>query len=105
MTEKTATAIECVNCKCALGEHAKELPFRTHDGEVWCPQCFVWKRTSMEPDRYYPPSYGALKCGARGCGHTSVDCGRGVCNQCGSRIVVALGPKAEKLADLLGLKI
>lgn len=80
--------LECVNCHAQLGEDAKELPFVTHDGESWCPQCFVWKRAATEPDRYPPGTFTAIKCGK--CGVTSVDTGRALCGQCGSHNVVAL---------------
>lgn len=94
-------AITCVNCKQPLGVETGELPFKTHDGETWCPQCFCWKRTAMEPYRYFPPAYAPLACG--NCKLTSVDCGRGVCGQCNSRNVRMLGPKSEPEAAAIEL--
>lgn len=83
--------MECVNCQDALGGESSTLAFVTHDGEPWCPQCFCWKRSFMEPDRYYPPGFIAIRCG--GCRVSSVAIGGDTCGQCGSRNVVTLPPK------------
>lgn len=83
--------LECVHCKCPLGVESGELPFTTHDGEVWCPQCFTSKRVHLEPDRYYPNGYMAVRCGK--CKLTNVSIGTGLCGQCGSNNVIHLPPK------------
>ena len=88
--------MECVNCKCAVGIDAKQIPFQTGDGEIWCAQCFCFKRAPIDP-LYYAPNYIPLRC--NNCGLTCVDCGRGLCNQCNSRNAVPLGPRPEVAKD------
>lgn len=81
---------ECANCHCELSAEAKELPFHV-DEETWCPQCFVWKRAPMEPDRFM----GMLKAvHCMRCGMISVDMGRGACSQCNAAIAIELPQKA-----------
>lgn len=85
--------MECVNCKCPLGPEAGEMPFTAHDGETWCPQCFGHKRAPMEPARYYPPGYNAVKCAS--CGLITVAIGSFACTQCNSTHTVLLPAKPE----------
>lgn len=82
--------MECVNCKCTLGVETGEVPFTAHDGETWCPQCFAYMRVHMD-NHYFPPSYGAVRCGR--CKLTTVSIGTGLCGQCRSRNVFTLPPK------------
>lgn len=89
--------ISCVNCGDPL--HDKEPPFFVQDDagdghgkqEAWCPQCFVWHRVPLEPQRFHPPSYMSVQC-AR-CGVKSVDSGARTCLHCFSQEFVALPPK------------
>ena len=85
--------MECCNCSSPLGEEAKELPMFV-DSEVWCPQCFVWLRAPKEPERFAGGAFDAIKCVK--CEVKSVDCGHGVCNQCGWRGKISLPAKAPK---------
>jgi len=79
----------CENCQCELSAEAKELPVHV-DGEVWCPQCFVWTRAAEEPERF-AGDVKAVHC--MRCGNISVDFGRGACSQCNAGIAISLPPK------------
>ena len=86
----------CVNCRGPVGGDTGEIPMRVSDErggehEVWCPQCFTWKRAPLEPHRFHWDSIAAVKCGR--CGVTSVDFGRRACPQCLAPLVTALPPK------------
>jgi hypothetical protein len=87
----------CENCQCDLGVEVKELPVHVEE-EVWCPQCFVWKRAAMEPERFMG-DLKAVHC--MRCGMVSVDFGRGACGQCGASIAISLPPKhlPERLVE------
>ncbi len=89
-------ALTCVNCRALVGGETGEIPMcvpdaRGGDSEVWCPQCFTWKRAPLEPHRFHWDSIAAVRCGR--CGVIAVDFGRGDCPQCSARMVTALPPK------------
>jgi hypothetical protein len=91
----------CVNCHDPVGAEAGEIPFvvvnvlDATDRETWCPQCFAHHRAPMEPGRFFPGAFAAVKCSR--CGLVTVDCGMGGCGQCGFRGVLALPPKPHAL--------
>ena len=88
----------CINCHDPVGPEAKEIPFVVVDGsnrETWCPACFAYHRAPMEPKRFYPGAFGAIRCSR--CGMTTVDCGMGTCGQCGARAVLTVPPKPHAL--------
>ena len=86
----------CVHCQAPVGGDTGEIPMRVADArggdeELWCPQCFVWKRAPLEPHRFHWSAIAAVKC--TGCGVVSVDVGRGACAQCSATRVFVLPPK------------
>lgn len=100
--------IVCVNCGDPLNVRAGELPFFVRDdagdgrgkNEAWCPQCFVWHRAPLEPERFQPyrphtnfGGYRAIRCTRPGCALTTVDTGARACSQCGERRVLDLPAK------------
>ena len=74
-TEDRADA--CVACNKPIGDGPKRAPVHVSDGvaqEVFCPLCFVSTRAPMEPRRFAPWLYAAVRCSL--CGWESVDFGR-----------------------------
>lgn len=98
-SQKGPPRSECCNCKTLLGVPAKVLPFTvSEDGgagggkaEVFCPQCFVYKRAALDPVRFTPGAYAPIHCTI--CGLQSVAIGDLKCMQCRRHSVVVLPPK------------
>ncbi|HEY1697979.1 MAG TPA: hypothetical protein VGG39_37725 [Polyangiaceae bacterium] len=93
--EKTSGASDpCVGCKVPTGDAPKRAPVHVNDDagghELWCPCCFVGTRAPMEPRRFAPWLYAAVRCSL--CGWDSVDFGQRRCAQCGSRFITVLPP-------------
>lgn len=87
---------QCSNCKDAVGNDTKVMPFYERNGEklvdTWCPQCWCYHRVLLEPERYAPGMHVAVACGR--CGWTTINHGlTGGCGQCGNRAVRVLKPK------------
>lgn len=91
------TVNQCCNCKDPVGAEAGEIPFTERKAtgepvESWCPPCFCYHRVLLEPTRYQPGRFIAVKCGR--CKMTTIDHGpSGFCGQCGSHNVRVVGPK------------
>lgn len=95
--------MQCVSCHDPIGIETGELPFTAHDGETWCPQCFGHKRACLEPERYYPGGFNAVRC--LRCKLLTVAIGPLACTQCGSENVLCMPPKPEiVLGDTGGMK-
>ncbi len=90
----------CVGCKDPIGDAPKRAPVHVSDDsgahEAWCPCCFVGTRAPMEPRRFAPWLYAAVRCSL--CGWESVDFGQRRCGQCGSRFITVLPPARPLLA-------
>lgn len=87
---------QCDNCKDGVGDAVKVVPFHEREGEklvaTWCPECFCYHRTFLEPDKYPPGMFIAIAC--HRCGWQSVNHGpTGACVRCNSRAVRVLAPK------------
>jgi hypothetical protein len=94
ITKKTKpSADKCCGCGCALGDKPKIHPVSVSaadgsDPEVWCPRCFVYKRSPMEPGRWQ--NIDALMCMA--CDHETLGMGKPNCGNCGARTTVLCPP-------------
>jgi hypothetical protein len=90
----SGSADACVSCKQPVGDGPKRAPVHVTDDagghEVWCPRCFVGTRAPMEPVRFAPRLYAAVRCSL--CGWESVDFGQHRCAQCRSRFITVLPP-------------
>ena len=74
--------------------------------EMFCPQCCVWHRMPLEPERFFPGAFCALKCLAckkQSLATRSGPMQAGRCPQCRSPRTIELGPKtADDLKLTLG---
>lgn len=90
----TARSDACVACKQPIGDEPRRAPVHVTDEagghEAWCAPCFVGLRAPMEPGRFAPWLYAAIRCSL--CGWESVDFGPRRCGQCGSRFITVLPP-------------
>jgi hypothetical protein len=91
----------CVGCKQPIGDGPKRAPVHVTDEvgghEEWCPCCWVGVRAPMEPGRFAPWLYAAVRCSL--CGWESVDFGQHRCGQCGSRFITVLPPAPNVVAS------
>lgn len=83
--------MKCSNCPALLGEQTKVLPVMVDDDTghqgAWCPQCFVYKRSPLEPGRWsHLVPISCANCGAK-----SVTVKK-QCGQCRSQQIIVLGP-------------
>lgn len=78
----------CTYCDGDMGPG--EIPMNV-DREVWCPACFCYVRSPLEPERFPVGAYFPVLC--QDCRVTSVAMGVRACNQCGSRRVQLTLPK------------
>jgi ribosomal protein S27E len=84
--------VKCANCSAVLGPEAKTIGISVDDGgagkEDWCPRCFAYHRTALEPGRW--SHIFAVHCPSCGC--DTVAFGELACGQCGRKGVVVLPP-------------
>jgi hypothetical protein len=101
--KKTAD-LECVDCHERLSPNVLPVFVPEDNGggegktEIWCPQCFVAVRAIRDVRWVDAVRIGqllAISCGA--CGKTSVDFGRHLCGQCGSKNIVILLAKGAPI--------
>lgn len=92
----------CCCCSSAVGAPIKVQPTNV-DSETWCPRCFVWLRSPLEPGRFNASNTAAVQCVF--CGFASVSftagpMGRRSCGHCGRPGAMLIKPKAEDMKDL-----
>jgi len=99
----------CDDCAVVMGPGTDVIPFLIpeddgHGGgkmEAFCPQCCVWHRMPLDPQRFFPGAHVAIQC--LDCKKQSVatrtgNMKAGACPQCRSPRTIDLGPKS--LGDL-----
>jgi len=98
------TALDCIACGERLGGDILPVSCTEDDGhgkgrvERWCPQDFVGIRAERDSRWRAAVHMGqiiAITCGA--CHKTTVDFGRRICPQCGSKNILHLLPKGTVL--------
>ncbi len=92
--------MECVYCHDEVGSEVGEIPVMVTDEfggerEPWCPACFCYIRSPMEPSRYVVGNYFPIICSS--CQVTSVAVGQKKCMQCGSASIRLTFPKTNVL--------
>lgn len=95
----------CIHCQHPVGLSEGVIPFHATDedgtSETWCPQCFVWHRAPMEPERFPErvanthTGFRAIRCTSPKCGLESVDPGIGRCLHCGCSSLTVLRAREE----------